>query len=123
MRGPTIPDIRLHGAAGAAAGRVMAAIALAAWFAGQGVAARADRRHPADIVLHVGAGAEGNAAGAAGGTRHAGALARPLVTTELDAIRLPADWRGRLLTLPLRLAFGADGVLAGALAGLRAPRS
>ena len=50
--------------------------------------------------------------------REAASLAAQLVTTEKDAVRLPPDWRIRVLTLPVRLEVDDDAGLAGDLRSL-----
>ena len=44
-----------------------------------------------------------------------------LVTTEKDAARLPPNWRGNILTLPVRLEFFDDDTLTKLLANFPAP--
>lgn len=43
--------------------------------------------------------------------RDAAAAGAQIVTTEKDAVRLPQDWRRRVLSLPVRMRFGAPEVL------------
>lgn len=43
--------------------------------------------------------------------READAAGAQLVTTEKDAVRLPPDWRARVLTLPVRLRFADEGAV------------
>jgi tetraacyldisaccharide 4'-kinase len=45
-------------------------------------------------------------------------LGAQLVTTEKDAVRLPADWRARVLVLPVRLEIADWGALDAALSAL-----
>lgn len=52
--------------------------------------------------------------------RQAAALGAHLVTTEKDAVRLPPAWRGRVLTLPVRLRPDDPAALAGMLDGVLA---
>lgn len=47
--------------------------------------------------------------------RDADAAGAQLVTTEKDAVRLPPDWRARVLTLPVRLRFADEGAVQGLL--------
>lgn len=51
------------------------------------------------------------------------ALGAQLVCTEKDAARLPADWRMRVMTLPVRLRFLDQDVVRAALDTLLAPKS
>ena len=47
--------------------------------------------------------------------RDAGAAGAQLVTTEKDVARLPRAWRGKILTLPVRLQFEDEAAVAGLL--------
>ncbi|MGR3455308.1 tetraacyldisaccharide 4'-kinase [Pseudooceanicola sp.] len=47
--------------------------------------------------------------------RDAAAAGAQIVTTEKDAVRLPQDWRRRVLSLPVRMRFGEPEVLDAAL--------
>jgi tetraacyldisaccharide 4'-kinase len=49
----------------------------------------------------------------------ADALGAELVTTEKDAVRLPAAYRGKVLTLPVRLQMDDWSILDGLMAGAR----
>ena len=53
--------------------------------------------------------------------RDAAALGAELVTTEKDAARLPTSWRGKVLTLPVRLQFNDDAALTALLQKVPAP--
>jgi len=53
--------------------------------------------------------------------RDAAALGAELVTTEKDAARLPTAWRGKVLTLPVRLQFDQDTALNALLQNVPAP--
>lgn len=50
--------------------------------------------------------------------REAAALSAQLVTTEKDAVRLPGEWRSKVLTLPVRLRFDEAEPLDAALGQL-----
>jgi tetraacyldisaccharide 4'-kinase len=50
--------------------------------------------------------------------REAAELDAQLVTTEKDAVRLPPDWRGKVLTLPVRLELRRDNGLTVAISAL-----
>ena len=50
--------------------------------------------------------------------REAAAAGAQLVTTEKDAVRLPPDWRDRVLTLPVRLRLNAPAALDAEIARL-----
>jgi tetraacyldisaccharide 4'-kinase len=49
------------------------------------------------------------------------AMSAQLVTTEKDAVRLPREFRARVLTLPVRLEFTDDVALRDALTGIDTP--
>ncbi|MGI1662315.1 tetraacyldisaccharide 4'-kinase [Palleronia sp. KMU-117] len=50
--------------------------------------------------------------------REAADLGAQLVTTEKDAVRLPPDWRGKILSVPVRLKLSRDNGLTAALMAL-----